>query len=269
MKNILLIFLIVLLIGCETEETIYQTTKSRPVFECFINPETDSVQVKIFEIIPYHIEDDTISDPISGLEVWLSTGTSDTFMLDENTSGTYEISLTEMGAAPRDSLFLETSIDGYIITAQSWLPPKPVDVTISDDAIYFDSDNPMGMISNDNITVSWENEEEAYYYVSILNIEDDPEPVNDMFEEMEEDMPKMQQAPPSVADQYEVRRRNLMYFGTYRIVVFRVNAEFANLFDNPTMSSVTLTEPPSNLENGLGIFTAYSTDTVYLEVKEQ
>jgi len=57
-----------------------------------------------------------------------------------------------------------------------------------------------------------------------------------------------------------------MQFGTYQIIVFRVNTEYAALFDSSVGSSLSLEEPPSNIVNGLGIFTGLSSDTLYLEV---
>ena len=120
----------------------------------------------------------------------------------------------------------------------------------------------MGMMNAEEITVSWDNPDEGFYYLSITNLDDDPEPIN----EMVEDLPTRKQAPPSQADQFRIRFMNLMFFGNYEIVLYRVNQEFVNLFDNPTMSSISLTEPPGNIENGLGVFTAYTTDTLYLRV---
>ena len=60
-----------------------------------------------------------------------------------------------------------------------------------------------------------------------------------------------------------------MYFGRYQVILYHVNQEFANLFDNPTMNSVNITEPPTNIENGLGIFTGISADTLYFELRKQ
>jgi hypothetical protein len=63
--------------------------------------------------------------------------------------------------------------------------------------------------------------------------------------------------------------RNVTYFGTHRVIVYHVNSEFAELFDNPGMSSVSMAEPPTNINNGLGIFTSMNTDTVYFKVYKQ
>jgi len=38
------------------------------------------------------------------------------------------------------------------------------------------------------------------------------------------------------------------------------------LYETAGTSSISIASPPSNIENGLGIFTGVSSDTVYLEV---
>ena len=72
---------------------------------------------------------------------------------------------------------------------------------------------------------------------------------------------------PQISDFYAIRtRRDLTQFGTYQIIVFRVNPEYAALYKSSGNSTLSLEEPPTNIENGFGIFTGASSDTLYLEV---
>ena len=72
---------------------------------------------------------------------------------------------------------------------------------------------------------------------------------------------------PLISDFYAIRtQRELLQFGTYQIIVFRVNPEYAALYESSSNSTLSLEEPPSNIVNGLGIFTGVSSDTLYLEV---
>ena len=269
MKKLLYLITIlfaILLSACETDDTITQVAYRKPIVECFINSEVDTITIKFSEMIQYLGEDDdSLADPIIGLNVYVMKSESDSILLEEKKPGVYQSSFSEIGASIGDSIRFSTYIDNYRLSSDTWLPPKPTSIDINDDIIYIDPDNRMGMMMNSDLTLSWDNPEEAFYYISMENLESDPVPVN----EMVEGMPTLRQTPPSQGDQYEIRIRNIMYFGTYRVILFRVNQEFANLFDNPTMSPVSLTEPPSNIKNGLGIFTAFSTDTVFFEVKEQ
>ena len=60
--------------------------------------------------------------------------------------------------------------------------------------------------------------------------------------------------------------RNIRYFGDHRVIVYHVNPEFADLFDQSELTSNSIVEPPGNIENALGIFTALTADTVYFMV---
>ena len=74
---------------------------------------------------------------------------------------------------------------------------------------------------------------------------------------------------PQITDFYAIdARRELPQFGTYQIIVFRVNPEYAALYESSGSSTLSLEQPPSNVVNGLGIFTGVSSDTLYLEVRK-
>lgn len=118
----------------------------------------------------------------------------------------------------------------------------------------------------DPIVLSWDNPENDYYYVVTKNIEDNPELITDL---------GMFGGPlrftfttePEIMSEYSLNiRRDIQQFGTHQIIVFRVNPEYAALYETSGSSSTTITQPPSNIDNGLGIMTGVSSDTLYLEV---
>nr|MDA3821271.1 hypothetical protein [Bacteroidales bacterium] len=71
---------------------------------------------------------------------------------------------------------------------------------------------------------------------------------------------------PTNESYFSLQPRELTHFGTHRIIVYSVNDEYVNLYNSQDQDSGELNEPFSNIENGLGIFTAFSSDTMYLEV---
>ena len=252
--------------ACESENPLVQSGYIKPVVEAFISAETDTIMVNITEMIPYlGSEDDSLAKPISNLEVFLLKD-GDRFIMTEKPEkqGVYYILPNAIDLEEGDSLSFESNVDGFTLSASTWIPPKPLSIKISDNVLYYEVGNPSGMLNSSNLTVSWNNPNDGFYSVSMTNIDASPEPVNEMFE----DAPVRSQAPPSQADNFEIRFRNLMYFGTYQVILYHVNQEFANLFDNPTMNSVNISEPPTNIENGLGIFTGISADTVYFDLRK-
>jgi len=122
-----------------------------------------------------------------------------------------------------------------------------------------------GIVIPDPVEVSWNNEDGDYYYVLIKNIETDPEYVNENIAQFEGQLQFI--TDPQISSIYVIRaQRDLMQFGTYQIIVFRVNPEYAALYESTGASTLSLEEPPTNIVNGLGIFTGVSSDTLYLEV---
>lgn len=124
------------------------------------------------------------------------------------------------------------------------------------------------------VEITWDNTEGDYYYVVLKNIEDDPEYINELIRDFDFGNGGFRRSllisEPQTTDFYAIDpRRELTQYGTYEIILFRVNPEYAALYESSGNTSLSLEQPPTNVENGLGIFTGVSTDTLYLEVVEQ
>lgn len=265
--NISALIMILGMLACQTEDPLEQFGITKPVVESFISAEADTVMINITEMIPYlNEEGDTVANPLTGLSVFLIKE-DEHFLLTEQSgeTGKYYILSKTINLTEGDSLSFESEVGDLLISASTWIPTKPASVKTSDEAMYYEVGNPMSMMNAPSLIVSWDNPKNGFYYVSMINIESDPEPVNENIE----NAPARSEAPPSQADQFEIRLRNIRHFGTHQVILYHVNQEFANLFDNPTMNSVNISEPPTNIENGLGIFSGISADTVYFEVKKQ
>ena len=74
--------------------------------------------------------------------------------------------------------------------------------------------------------------------------------------------------PPINDDTYNVRLPFITHLGLHRITVYKVNQEYADLYENLEQDSRDLNEPPTNINNGLGIFSAFNSQNVFFEVVE-
>jgi hypothetical protein len=119
-----------------------------------------------------------------------------------------------------------------------------------------------------DIEVAWSNPEGEYFYVLVENKADNPEDIEFGF-------PAFSGKPrnfrflsrPFITDTYIIRVFvSVQQYGTHRVKLFRVNQEYADLYENREQDSRNLTEPLTNVQNGLGIFTAFSSDEAYFEV---
>lgn len=70
-------------------------------------------------------------------------------------------------------------------------------------------------------------------------------------------------------DNYNFYYRTINYLGVYRAILYSVNKEYSDvLTSNANTSSQRLTEPPTNVNNGYGIFTAIQADTIKLTITQ-
>lgn len=71
---------------------------------------------------------------------------------------------------------------------------------------------------------------------------------------------------PNQDDTYNINQMELGLFGKYRAVLYKINKEYYDLLETTNLNSNTMTNPPSNVSNGWGIFTSMSTDTLFFWV---
>jgi len=55
-------------------------------------------------------------------------------------------------------------------------------------------------------------------------------------------------------------------YGRHRVILYRVNEEYANLYENRNQDSRDLNEPPSNIEGALGVFSAFNSVAAEFDV---
>ena len=168
---------------------------------------------------------------------------------------------------------LEIDYGDRLMTSNTYVYESPK-AKISDDLIYLAKIEAGGIPNfeerSDPIDITWNNTTGEYYYVVIENLESDPEYINEKRAELEgtEGAGRFEiTTEPDVMDIYSIDPfREIVYFGTHRIVVYRLNPEYAALYEGNGNSSLNLSQTTGNIDQGAGIFTGVSSDTLYLEV---
>jgi hypothetical protein len=59
---------------------------------------------------------------------------------------------------------------------------------------------------------------------------------------------------------------SLVSYGQYVVKVYHINQEYAALYENRTQDSRDLNQPPSNVQNALGVFSAFNSQNAYFKV---
>ena len=73
-------------------------------------------------------------------------------------------------------------------------------------------------------------------------------------------------SPPTDLSYFDIGIRQLEVYGPHLVVVYRVNEEYADLYENREQDSRDLNEPPTNVIGGLGVFSAFNSTSATFEV---
>lgn len=169
---------------------------------------------------------------------------------------------------------LEVMYNNKTITAETYIPLKPQNLTLSDTLIERAKILNFTDLQNqeipDPIEVNWEGESGAYYFVNVKNIEVNPEPINELFEAGNGPQRPDFLTEPSTNNFYTINSfRDLTHYGKYEVTVFKVNPEYVALYEDNTDGSGSLNEIRTNVQNGFGIFTGVNSSVVIFEVEKQ
>ena len=269
MKFIKLIALLssvaLLFLACEKQSTEIIESKTT-VVEGYLHAGKTIDSLKITQSLSLATTDNVIA--LDDLVVNISDS-SNQYTLHSIGNGVYQN--TALIIENDKSYRLEIERDGAVISAETYIPNKK-EAQISVNQVELPKIELNGTIglptgSINAIDITWDNSEGDYYYVSIRNIEINPEIINENDAANDELSKRFIISEPQISSFYAIfPRREFSHYGTYQIIVFRVNPEYAALYESSGSSTLSLVEPTSNIVNGLGIFTGVSSDTLYLEV---
>lgn len=276
-NNICFIFLGCLFFGfiaCEQDSIATINTQTAVVTGyLFAGQPCDSI--RITQAISYG-GTDTVAIPIENLELHIDDG-ENTYLLESAGEGYYRNPNLIIQSGKTYTLSFEHK--GQVVSATTFVPFRR-EALLSDTLIEMEKieSGNFPPFNNGNqpdpIEVTWDNPEGDYYYVVVQNIEENPEYINDFFAQLDTLFPSFRNfrfiSEPQATNYYNIDpNREIRQFGTHRIIVFRVNPEYAALYNVSEASSLSITQPPTNVENGLGILTGVASDTLYFDVKEQ
>ena len=269
MKFIKLITLLssiaLLFLACEKQSTEVIESKTT-VVEGYLHAGKTIDGLKITQSNSLAIVDTIIA--LDDLVVNISDS-SNQYALNSIGNGMYQN--TELIIENDKNYRLEIERDGAVISAETYIPNKKeaqislTQVELPKIELNAPTGIPTGSINA--VEITWGNSEGDYYYISISNIELNPEIVNENDAANGEQLRRAIISEPQISNFYAIfPRREFSHYGTHQIIVYRVNPEYAALYEHSGNSTLSLEEPPTNIENGFGIFTGASSDTLYLEV---
>ena len=214
--------------------------------------------------------EDTIPQPINDADVkiiWKAV--SYQLKPSGGDSGYYYYPGNDLQILEGESYRIEIDYFNKLTSGETVVPPPPTGVNLSADTTEFSKIPPFNIyISDDSLKVSWDNTNAAYYYVVIKNIDPNPVPLYPGFN-FGSLISTFLFTRPTQEDNYEILDYYITHFGKHQVRVYRVNQEYVDLFTSLDQDSRTLNEPITNMNNGLGVFAAFNSDTVDFYVVEK
>jgi hypothetical protein len=258
--KLLLVFLI---IGTSCQKNSRTDFQDQPVVEAYLYPGS-RVSVKITRKTPYDESASLSGTNINALDVkvkyretWYSLA-----ILGE---GVYTDTADHIPVLPDSTYILSFTFNGNSISSSTIIPLKPCSVTQSVTSIsmaQFDPDNPNWSNVPDPVKITFANNDGSYYMATVTCIDTvlvpvykDSIPANDILSSQ-----------PVNGTEIDIHPMSIRYFGRNRIILYHLTPEYSTFFALQSSTSQNYQDPPSNIDNGLGIFTGLNTDTLYLEV---
>jgi hypothetical protein len=267
-KLINLLFILPLISACEDKYQTDNITRN-VVVEGYVSP-GDSVGLQVFRILTYS-SNDTVIKTIDTCSInMFVNGTK--YILEPTDSGYYFIKNSSITIDAGDTVSVKFVADGYSINASTQIPTKPTNfkaskttVTMPDLSGGF---NRGAFKPFAPLELTWDNDDESYYLVAVKPVDPNAELINPDDTVTNDDRPvRIFRNEPSASSSYNMEIFQFRYYGEQYIILYHLNTEYAALYNFKSNTSLNITEPSTNIENGLGIFTGMNTDTLIITVK--
>jgi len=269
-----LLFAFILTFGCHTDSPL-APSPSLVVVRGYLYAGEAVQDIRLTGTLPLGSEN-TVAPPINTAQVsLLKAGEKYDLVASAGASGYYHYPSTDLRVEPGDEFQIQVRYQDQWITAVTTVPSPPLDVTISRTTLRLpDFDTMFQMreqgISMDSlrsmtsVAVNWQQETGALYYVVVKNLEDNPVSSDVQFR----GGPRPFISQPMPVGSYNVNAQMVTHYGRHEVKVYRVNQEYADLYQSRNQDSRDLNEPLTNIENGLGVFSAFSSQSVYFTLEQ-
>ena len=261
------------MMACETDSNLIEGG-IKPIVEAYLVA-GKPIAITVKKEIAFTADTSAVQAPILGLNIKVS-GDGQTYALKSSGNGLYE---SDKSVKLKVGVTYSLSFDynGKAISASTTIPTKPVGFTSDLTSIArtkldlsSGSSNIRNPDGNTDINLSWSNPASEYHFVVADNIETNPVaiitlPTTSNFQDI---IRRFRSQPVQGADT-RLRSLQFQYFGKYNLVLLKVQADYAALYNSSGTTSQNISTPPTTITNGLGIFTGVNADTLAFTVKQK
>lgn len=272
--TILLSFITILFFSCD-EENLNNLAENQFVVEAFIYAGEPIDDIRIKTTFPLANEEDT-SSPINDAKVTIIKDGQRYPLVSSGSDGLYHYPNNDVTVETNDVFQLEVEHDGVTATAETTVPTPTRGLILSQDSIKVPQlpfsagrDSIVATIGrfmrNSVIRADWDNPEEDFYFMVVESVSDTIDPIFpaqvltalERFRFVSE---------PTEDDAIVFLSGALVSFDRYSVKVYHINQEYTALYENRNQDSRDLNEPPSNVQNALGVFSAFNSQEAFFDV---
>lgn len=278
MKNIPFILLLAILLSSCVEENLNNIAANQFVIEAFLYAGEPIDDIRIKTTYDLSSEED-VSVPINNAIVTLIKNGERYNLISSGDDGFYNYPGNDVTVETYDIFQLEVSYNGISAMAETIVPTPTNGLSISEDSLFvpilpitagMDSivNTIRNFLTNSVINATWDNPNEDLYFMVVESVSDTLDPI---FPTQVIDVLARFRfvSEPTDGTSISFIAGTLESFGTYSVKVYHINQEYADLYENREQDSRDLNEPPSNITNALGVFSAFNSQEVFFEVARE
>jgi hypothetical protein len=262
--------LFIVFFGCDST-SVLEPEIDQVVVQAFLYANEPVTDIKLTRTLALGSED-SLAPPINDAVVYLDrNGTRYDSIASAGDSGYYHYPGTDLVVENGDVFQIVVSYFGKLASGTTEVPSSPTNVSISSTTLPIPTEMtfpPDPNKINASVTVSWDSIPGALFYVTVDNIEVNPQEIDTFGGGFRPPGGGMKGGPqrfisaPGSSNEYQVNRFMVTHYGNHLVRVYRVNQEYADLYISRQQDSRDLNEPLSNIQNGLGVFSAFNSNSV-------
>lgn len=256
------------------DPTLVSPERAEPVVRAYLYAGAPVNDIRLSWTVPVSTTDTTsaaAAPPINDAQVVLIRGAQRYRLVRApGDSGYYQYAGSDLVVREGDQFMLEATVAGKTVSARTLVPVKPsgarvASATLSVPSGPFGPGGPRPDFSAAQTMVRWTRIPGALYFVTLENVEASPTAIDFGLPERFRGRRRLVFA-PTAADSMPINALALPFLGRYKVNVWRVNEEYAALYNTLQQDSRDLNEPFTNVTGGVGIFTAFAADTTSVVV---
>ena len=217
---------------------------------------------------------DTVAPPINNATVILVKDDSLYKLVPSaGDNGYYHYEGQDLNIEPGDNFKIQVVHGEQNATGQTTVPIPPSGLSLDKNTVTvisfaggFPSQGGFDRESME-INVTWDKDPDALFYVVVENVEANPVEIETGFKGG--NFARRFVFPPTNRNEYRINAMSLTHLGKHVVRVYRVNQEYADLYGTREQDSRELNEPLTNINGGLGVFSAFSSISAEFQVISQ